>query len=84
LVDRGVTARMELLHTTAVGGRRHRRGLRAGQPHHPGEVEGTTSADAALLSGAVRSKEVPFSIQRIQTDRGAEFFAEAVQRPADE
>jgi hypothetical protein len=24
--------------------------------------------------------EMPFSIQRIQTDRGTEFFAEAVQR----
>jgi transposase InsO family protein len=25
-------------------------------------------------------EEMPFSIQRIQTDRGTEFFAEAVQR----
>ncbi|MBV1798751.1 integrase core domain-containing protein [Siccirubricoccus sp. G192] len=39
------------------------------------------SAAAALLSLDQVLDEMPFAIQRVQTDRGAEFFAEKVQRP---
>ena len=38
------------------------------------------SADAALAFLDQVLEEMPFSIQRVQTDRGAEFFAEEVQR----
>lgn len=38
------------------------------------------SAAAALAFLDQLLDEVPFAIQRVQTDRGAEFFAEAVQR----
>ena len=38
------------------------------------------SADAAVAFLDQVLEEMPFSIQRVQTDRGAEFFAEEVQR----
>jgi hypothetical protein len=44
------------------------------------ETGAPTPAAAALAFFEQVLDEVPFPVQRVQTDRGAEFFAEAVQR----